>query len=173
MSEKEVGSEERDKTTGPRDGRRELLVTFIEHGSRPAAALLIGLFLVGWLFSVRQPLLEIFPQARKLKVGSFELELQENAAVAGVRGELQALSGLTDEQLQLFLVIGKSRPHITYLGEEATEDNLQKLQELGIVAEWRREDSGALWWRVSEEGNRLHDIVRNMIFSSIRRSGGA
>ena len=155
--EKELTAQQKKK------GRSEILLAFIEHGSRPAALVLIGLFVTIWLFSVKDVL-------KTVRVASFELELQTITESAKLSNELEALAELTDEQMQLFLIVGKKRTHITYKGKEVTDENLSKLYEKGLLSEWRKEPSGDYWWRVSENGHRLHDIIFNLIFSSIRRS---
>ncbi len=170
MSEKQARTEKTDRAPEAAERRTEILVALIQHGSRPAAALLIGLLVAGWLFAVKDPLLDLLQRAQKIKYGPLEVELAERAALADVSAELKSLARLTDEQLQLFLVIGKYRSHIRYDGQEVTEPNLERLRELGILARWEKRESGDLWWQVSEEGHRLHDIVRNLVFVSMRRS---
>ncbi|MBI4380855.1 MAG: hypothetical protein HY574_06660 [candidate division NC10 bacterium] len=170
MSEKELSSKKSEEESKTQDAKPEVLLTLIEHGSRPAVILLIGLFLVTWLFTVREPLFDVLRKAQTLKLGSFEVQLRENADSANLGPQLRALEGLSDEQLQLFLVVGKQRAHITYKGEEVTDKNLKKLQEVGLLAEVRPEPEGGFWWRVSEKGITLHNIIRTLIFSSIRRS---
>ena len=172
MAEKDPqpqGTADASKPSGRRQG---LLLAFIQHGSRPAALAFIGLLVVAWLFTVRQPALALLGQAQKLKVGSFEVELRAKATEANVEKELQALNRLSEDQLQLFLVIAKSRSHITYQGAEVTEANLEKLREAGLLAEWKKGEGGGYWWAVSEDGHRLHEVVRRVILSSIRKSAG-
>src|SRR5712691_5744428 len=103
MTEKQTSARESETEARTTRERPEVLITLIEHGSRPAAFLLVGLFVVVWLFSVLEPLFNVFRQAETLKVGSFEVKLRVSAAAANVGHELQALGTLNDEQLQLFL----------------------------------------------------------------------
>jgi hypothetical protein len=146
-----------------------ILLALIEHGSRPAALVLVGLLGMVWLFSMRQPLLDLIGQVTTLKIGSFEVQLQLAAQSADLVRELDALRDLNSDQLQLFLVIGKRREHITYRGPELTAENVTKLRDTGLVEEWRTEPDGSFWWRISDKANKLHDIIQNMVFSRIRR----
>jgi hypothetical protein len=151
--------------------RSAILLAFIEHASRPVAFLLVGLFAVGWLFYAKGPLFDLLGRAERLKIGFFEAQLRERAASADVGRELRALGGLNDHQIDLFLVVGgKERQDIMYNGEEVTEENLRKLQEVGLLAEWGRTPDGRYRWTISKEGNTLHRIVRSLITSSVRRS---
>lgn len=151
--------------------RSAILLAFIEHASRPVAFLVVGLFAVGWLFYAKEPLFDLLGRAERLKIGFFEAQLRERAASADVGRELRALGGLNDDQIQLFLVAGgKENQDITYNGKEVTEENLRKLQEVGLLTEWGRTPDGRFWWAVSKEGNTLHSIVRSLITSSVRRS---
>jgi hypothetical protein len=171
MSEKQPPREEEATHKRSTEGKSDILLALIEHGSRPAAMALVGLFVILWLFSAKDPLFGLLRQAETLKFGAFEIELRNIAESANLDKELNALVTLTDEQLQLFLVVGKKRAHIRYEGEELTEENLRKLYEVGLLAEWRNEPDGGYWWRVSEKGNTLHDIIRGLVFSQLRRSG--
>ena len=146
----------------------EVLIAFIQYGSRSAAIVFIGLLLIIWLFMVREPLFGLLGNAQMLKLGSFEIKLREKVSSANLSTELRALENLTDQQLQLFLIIGKKREHISYTGEEVTEENLKKLQEVGILKQVKKTETG-FWWEVSEDSNKLHDIIRSLIISSIRR----
>jgi hypothetical protein len=150
--------------------RPEVLIALIEHGSRPAAFLLVGLLVVVWLFAVREHFFDVFRNTESLKFGTFEVKLRASAVAANVGSELQALGTLNDEQLQLFLILGRRRGHISYEGEELTEENLRRLQEIGLIAEMKKLPNEKLWWRVSEQGHKLHEITRNLILSSIRLS---
>ena len=170
MAENELSSKQSEAKPKTREAKTEVVLALIEHGSLPAAILLIGLFLIIWLFTVREPLFDLLRKAETLKVGSFELGLRENADSANLGPELRALKGLNDAQLQLFLIIGKKRQSISYTGEELTQENLRKLQAVGLLTEVRENPKGSFWWEVSEKGNKLHDIIRTLIFSSIRRT---
>jgi hypothetical protein len=144
-------------------GRSEILHAIIEHSSRPVAYVLIGLFATIWLFSIK----DVIKTAR---FGDFEVEIQSIAKSADVSRELNALSKLSDGQLQLFLIIGRKRTHITYYGEELNEENLEALEAAGLLTEYRVEVDGSFWWRVSTNGHRLHNVIFNLIVSEIRRS---
>jgi hypothetical protein len=173
MSDNESSSERKEAEPKTSDVKTAVLLALIEHGSRPVAILLLGLFLIMWLFTARRPLFELLSDAQRLKVGSFELQLRKSTDAADLRPELRALQGLNDEQLQLFLVIGKERKHITYNGEEVTEENLNRLQKAGLLAEVRKEPQGGFWWRVSDKGFTLHNIIRTLVLDSIRRAAAA
>ena len=162
MKDKDSG---RETPCGTKDKQHkpEILLALIEHGSRPAAFALIGLFITLWLFSVKGTL-------QKVSLASFEVELHTVSTSANLSKELNALAELNDEQLQLFLILGKKRNHINYNGEELNEENLNKLYEKGLLSEWKMEADGGFSWTVSKDANRLHDILRNLIYSSIRRS---
>lgn len=161
--EEKVSARETSNHTQKEQRRPEVLLALIEHGSRPAAFALIGLFITIWLFSVKGTL-------QKVSLASFEVELHTVSTSANLNKELNALAELNDEQLQLFLVLGKEREYINYNGEEVNEENLGKLYEVGLLKDWQTTSEGGFSWTVSKNGNRLHDILRNLIYSSIRRS---
>jgi hypothetical protein len=162
-------AEQTDAPAAPR--RPEVLLALIEHGSRPAALLLIGLAIMGWLFAVRKPVFELLTRAQDVKVGSFEFRLRVDAASANLSAELTRLRELSQEQLQLFLVVGRERAEIQYRGPEATEANLRALEKAGLLSEVRREGDGTLFWRVSQTGHVLHELIFSQLLLSIRRSG--
>jgi hypothetical protein len=153
-----------EKVEGRQDkGRYEILLAIIEHSSRPAAYILIGLFATIAVFSLK----DVIKTAR---FGDFEIQIQAIAKSAEVTKELNALSKLSDDQLQLFLIIGRKREHISYQGHELNKENMEALEAAGILAEYRIEADGSFWWRVSANGHKLHNVISNLIVSEIRRS---
>jgi hypothetical protein len=166
--------EERDSQEGRQRSaareRPELLLALIEHGSRPAAILLVGLLVVVWLFAVREPLFRVLRNATLLKLPWFEIQLQQRAAANDVVAELEKLQTLNDEQLQLFLVVGKKREHIAYEGEEVTQENLEALRAAGLLDSVESLGEKRFRWQVSRDGHRLHDIIRQLVFEAIRSS---
>jgi len=108
-------------------------------------------------------------QTQELKFGSFEIRLRVSADLSNVKDELKGLAVLNDQQIQLFLVLGRKRGHITYKGEEVTEENLSKLKIVGLLSEVRREEDGDLFWRVSEKGHILHDLIYRQVVAAIGR----
>jgi hypothetical protein len=171
MSETELSSSNREAEPKTQKAGNEVLLAFIQYGSRPVAILFIGLLLIIWLFTVREPLFGLLENAQ-LKYGLFEVKLLKKASSANLSTRLRALENLNEQQLQLFLIIGKKREHISYIGEEVTEENLKKLQEAGLLKQVEKTETG-FWWEVSEDGKKLHDIIRSLIISSIRRSAEA
>lgn len=166
---------------GPRQSGKEtteqekphVLLALIEHASRPTAILLVGAFVVLWLFAVRGPLFQLLERAQLLRLGSFEVQLRADAAYADLGTELKALNELSLSQLQLFLVVAREREntaHITYRGPEVTEENLRALEKIGLLSEVRREEDGGFFWRVSNEGSELHSLIFSQLLVSIRRS---
>src|SRR6185503_12905145 len=108
-------------------------LALIEHTSRPLAYLIIAILA---FFFVREPIFDLLRDAQKVKVGSFEVELRARVNQANVGDEFRALQSLDDEQLQLFLIVGKERSDkvpVIYEGEEAIEENFSKLRELGLL----------------------------------------
>jgi hypothetical protein len=170
MEQEKKSSPETEKRDKPEQAKPEVLLALIEYGSRPAAILLIGVFVVLWLFSVREPLFQLLGQAQELKIGSFEVQLREDAVYANLDTELRALKELSLAQLQLFLVVGRERERITYNGPEVTQENLRALEQAGLLSEVRRTDDGGLEWRVSSKGHELHELIFSQLLFSIRRS---
>ena len=72
------------------------------------------------------------------------------------------------QQIQLFLVVGRSRLHITYHGPEVTEENLKKLEELGFLSGVKRLEDGGLFWEVTDKGHNLHKLVFEHVTKAIR-----
>ena len=152
----------------------KIAVASIEHGSRPAVYLILGLGLIIWLFSVREPLFQILVAGETtLKVGDFELSLRATANKTGLADELTSLQSLDSAQLQLFLVIGKESRPIQYHGEEVNEENLLKLKEAGLIVDYRKNEKGGFQWVVSQKAHRLHDIIFNQVTKSIKRTPAA
>jgi hypothetical protein len=170
MSEPHTPSAEHNRQDTQERATPQVLLALIEHGSRPVAILVIGLCIITWLFFARGPLLQLLSETEAFKFGSFEMRLKKAASSANLGAELQRLQELTHEQLQVFLIVGKKRGHISYFGEELTEENLRALERAGLLAEVRQQPEGGLWWRVSQEGHRLHELIFTQLLFSIRQS---
>jgi hypothetical protein len=173
MEQEKLPSSETEKKEESKQANPEVLLAFIEHANRPAALLLIGLFLVGWLFFAKEPLFNLLRSAEHFKLGPFELRLVRAAEVANLGNELQALDELSHAQLQLFLIVGKHREHISYYGPEVNEVNLRALERAGLLSEVHRQENGGFFWRVSENGHKLHTLIFRELLRSIRRSSKA
>jgi hypothetical protein len=102
--------------------KQELLLALIQHGSRPAGWVLISLIVLIAVLWVREPLFRVIGSAKELRLGNY---VYLKAERAGVSSELKKLATLTTDQIQLFLIIGRSRPghHITYGGPESNEES--------------------------------------------------
>lgn len=167
----EKGSPTQERDTAARSGRvsTEVKLALIEHALRPLAIFLVGLLLVVWLWPVRK-------NVELLKVGPLEAKIREQAEEKNVQKELQALEKLTDEQLQLFLIIGKDRRSelITYSGSEVSEATLQSLKAAGLLNWFEKTvDKNGYRWEASAKGYQLHQIIFNLMVDSIRRSADA
>jgi hypothetical protein len=147
-----------------------LQLALIEHGSGPLATLLIGVLVVLFLFWAKDPLFSMLGRAQELKVGSFEIQLKDEAAVENLSPELQALRTVTPDQLALFLVIGRQREQIVYDGPEVTEENLKALQGVGLLSSVKQLPEGRFSWQVSEKGSRLYEIISSQLQLAINRS---
>ncbi|MBL8166508.1 MAG: hypothetical protein JNJ50_00045 [Acidobacteria bacterium] len=152
------------------NGKPEILLALIEHGSRPIATLIIGLALVIWLFFVRGQLFDFLNNAEALKIGSFEVKLRDIAKNVNLDPTLRALKELNGQQLQLFLIIGKKREQIRYEGEEVTDGNLSILKDAGLLSSYEKLPNGDYKWAVSENGVKLHNIITGLIFTSVQQS---
>ena len=165
MPEKKISSSNVKKENTTKDNQDQqaklaVRLALIEHGSRPLAILLIGVGILLWLTWVRDPLFEVLNRTQDLKFGSFELRIQAEADAQNLGDALQNLRELTADQLALFLVIGRDRQQdIQYRGPEVTEENLQALKDAGLIVDFRKPPDGGFQWRVSDDGNRLYDIV--------------
>lgn len=153
-----------------RANKQDILLAFIEYSSRPAATLLIGMTFLVWLFIVRDQLFNFLDKSTSLKVGSFEMQLRDVVEKANLNPELRTLQELNDQQLQLFLIIGKERESIAYYGEELTEKNLKKLKQVGLLSDYHVKTQGEFRWTVSDKGSKLHNIITSLIINSIRQS---
>lgn len=111
----------------PNDFRRELLIAIIQHGNRSIVILLISIMVAIGVLLARKELAGWLSNAESVKAFSFEVRLREGAKSKGLDTEFSKLANLNDEQLQLFLVLGKQRISkaagefsISYAGEELT-----------------------------------------------------
>lgn len=150
--------------------KHQLILSAVEHASRPVATVLIAVFLLVFGYCTRERWFSLLEKSETVKVGSFELKIRQDADKANLSTELRTLSELNDEQLQLFLIIGKERNPIKYYGEELSQENLRKLKEVGLLSEFDQKPNDELGWKVSEKGHRLHKIISSSINSSIRNS---
>lgn len=148
-----------------------ILLALIEHGSRPIAYVILGLFLIIFLFQIKEPFLDLLQNTEEVKYGSFAMRLRASADLDNLGKELNDLQSFDDAQIQLFLIVGnKNRPHITYRGPEVTEENLNRLKEAGLLSDVRREADGNLSWVVSNKGQDLHELIFKHVVKAIRRN---
>lgn len=169
-AEHEVDGKEAEK----RVARREITLAIIQHGNRSVVILTIFLVVFVGVFFARKPLYSWLLTSGSIKIGSFEWKVREEVASAGLKPELGKLTDLSDEQIQLFLVVARARKtnaaganSISYSGEEVSGDNLNKLQSIGLLTNVRPEGQG--WsWTVTETGQRLHEILFKQITRSLR-----
>ncbi len=154
--------------------RNFILLAIIEHGSKPAAYVLIGFLVFIFLFSVREPLFSTLNRAEELQFGDF---VYRAASEEGVSRELKELASLSYDQIQLFIIIGRERPddNITYLGPESKEENYRKLQEIGLIENILIEinqETGKrdLSWRTTVQGDALHDLLMKEVVKAIREA---
>ena len=59
-----------------------VLLALIEHGSRPAVFLIVGLFALFVLFQFKEPLFGLIKTTEALKIGSFEMRVRVSAEAA-------------------------------------------------------------------------------------------
>jgi hypothetical protein len=146
----------------------EIKLALIEHASRPFFYALVGLFFIGWLLVMREPLSQFLLNVSK--VDAFGVLIERSARESNVTPSYENLKDLTDEQVALFLAIGGKRTEwISYSGPEVTPDNLRKLQEAGLLTEWHpNEDAPGFTWTSSPEAQRLHAIIVNQLIGSIK-----
>jgi hypothetical protein len=161
-------AEDRPDSEGP---KREVVLALIEHASRPVATVFIGAFVVLWLFFMRGPLSQLLANAQTVKMGSFELQLREQAHYEKLGTELRALKNLTPDQLELFLIVGKQREHISYFGPELTEDNLRALENAGLLSEFHKLPNGQWFWTVSDSGFALQRLILGLLTAAIKGNG--
>ena len=57
--------------------KREIILALIEYASRPLAIVVVGLFVVLWLFFMRGALFQLLANTESVKIGSFEIQLRE------------------------------------------------------------------------------------------------
>src|SRR5262245_53037383 len=158
-------------STNPREQKpnNELRLALIQHGSRPAAIVFVAVLVVIWLFPMRERFFSLLGHAEELKLGSFSLRLREQATSANLGEEYKKLETLSLEQIQLFLIVGaKRKADISYRGPEVSKENLEKLQEVGLLQDVKVQEDGNLSWRPTEEGTRLHKIIIEQVVASIR-----
>lgn len=150
--------------------KHQLFLKAVEHTSRPVANILIAALILVFGYYTRDFWFKLLERSETVKVGSFEVKLREVADKANLSSELTTLRELNDEQLQLFLIIGKERSQIGYYGEELSLENLKKLKDVGLLSEFSQQPNDRWNWKVSEKGFRLHKIISTLINSSIRNS---
>jgi hypothetical protein len=150
---------------------REILLALIKYGSRPAATMFVGIIVFLWLFFIRKPLLQMFNTAEDIKIGSFEVRLRVGAENNDLGSQLLALQNLTDDQLELFLIAGRKREHVTYIGPEATEENFRALQKVGLLSQVNKNASGTYDWTVSDKGFELDGLIFKLLTAALKKSG--
>jgi len=171
-------AEKADAQTSP--FRRELALAIIQHANRSVAILLIALMVAIGVFFARDRLANLLVNAESIKAGSFEIKLRQAAVDQHVAAEFARLAGLTDHQLQLFLILGKARKtdaagrfDIEYTGEEITRENLEVLQQVGLlsgVKEVAPAGSSRFEWTVTPKGTQLHSLLLEQIVRSVRNA---
>ena len=154
--------------------KQELLLALIQHGSRPAGWVLISLIVLIAVLWVREPLFRVIGSAKELRLGNY---VYLKAERAGVSSELKKLATLTTDQIQLFLIIGRSRPghHITYGGPESNEENYSKLKQIDLIENLiikKNPDTGKkdMSWRLTEQGAKLHDLLMREVIRAVQIS---
>ena len=167
MSADNPSGEERD---GGKQPKREIILAVIEYASRPLATVFVGLFIVVWLFFMRGPLFQLLANTESVKIGSFEIQLREQAHYENLGDQLRALKNLTPEQLELFLIVGKQREHISYFGPEVTEPNLRALKDAGLLSEYHKQPNDEWFWRVSNNGFALQRLIFGLLTAAIKES---
>ena len=171
MSNQEDQPSQNEEPVQAEKPKPHVLLALIEHGSRPAALVILGLFALIVLCMFSTPISKLLEGAEEVRFGSFALSLRKSAVRAGLNRELSALESLSDQQIQLFLVVsGNSKAHISYSAEEVTEDNLKKLQEVGLLSEVRMLENRELFWVVSDKGHKLRQLIFKQVVESIRGS---
>lgn len=174
MTEKNESSADLKKENASKEDQNQpvyltVLLALIEHASRPLAILVIGLGILLWLTWAKDPLFNLLNRAQNVKFGGLELQLQAQADAQNLGPALQSLRELTSDQLALFMVIGRDRGRrIDYNGPEVTEENLQSLQQAGLIVGFQKVAEDRFTWNVSDEGNRLYDIIAKNIELAIR-----
>lgn len=156
--------------------REDVILALIEHGNRSLLILLIVIVAGIVAFIAKEPLTRWLSSAESVKLGYFEVQLPRQARSAGVSSELRSLIGLNDQQLQLFLIIGKGREtkaagefDISYSGEEITKENLEQLQSLGLInGVGPGTAPNTFRWGVTDNGKKLHKVLLDNATASIR-----
>ncbi|MBV8773824.1 MAG: hypothetical protein JO166_16075 [Deltaproteobacteria bacterium] len=151
--------------------KREIILALIEYASRPLATVFVSLLAVLWLFFMRGALFQLLANTESVKVGSFEIQLREQAHYEDLGDQLRALKNLTPDQLELFLIVGKEREHISYFGPELTEANLQALKSAGLLSEFYKQPNNQWFWRVSDNGFALQRLIFGLLTAAIKGSG--
>ena len=157
--------------------RRELALATVQHANRSIAILLIALVVASVVYLARKELTCWLSNAESVKAGSFEVRLRAGVRANQLGSEFSKLVELNDQQLQLFLILGKQRgstaagPYgIAYTGEEITGPNLAKLKDIGLLATVTQKGSNNYDWDVSDKGVRLHKLLLEHIITSIKEA---
>jgi hypothetical protein len=134
--------------------------------------LLIALAVLFAVYCARYQIQVLLANAESLKVGTLELRLREVAAQSPEIGkQIRSLGDLTDEQLQLFLIICAQREKdINYIGPQVTLPNLRKLEALGLLEGVTWEPPEPFHWHVTAQGSALHKIVMGIVTDSVSRA---
>jgi len=151
--------------------KREIILALIEFASRPLATVFVALLVVLWLFFMRGGLFQLLANTQEVKIGSFEIQLREQAHYEDLGDQLRALKNMTPDQLELFLIVGKKREHISYSGPEVNETNLQALKNAGLLSEFYQQPDKQWFWRVSDDGFALQRLIFGLLTAAIKGSG--
>ncbi len=145
----------------------EIVQSFIEHGSWPLVAI-IGFVLFG------SPLRRMLLRIRGAKAGSVEVQFEEEVRDQRLTHEqLQNISSLTNEELELFLLVSFTEHegfnYETPLPTEIFRHRIQKLSEAGLLDILNPDDTGAnVRHNLTSAGNRFRALVVQSITRMLR-----
>lgn len=175
MSPDDQSSGEKSAPSGDSNHALTLKLALIEHGSRPAAYLLIAVIVLIGVLQFRDPLFDLLDRSQHLRVGSFEVRLQERVrAFEGDEDLKQAFSrlkNLNEDQIALFLVVGApGRDNYQFSSHEVTPENLQALQSAGLISGYTKNADGSYTWTSTPEAARLYQFVVDELTRSFERT---
>lgn len=150
---------------------REILLALIQHGSRPLVMLLIFVIVALAVFFARCHIYLWLANAESVKIGSLEVRIREEAQSGELGKEFRSLANLSDEQLELFLIVGRERKsNINYKGQELSEANLRQLQDLGLLQNLTPAANNQFSWEVTDTGQKVHSTLLRLVADSISRA---